>query len=79
MPQGAYYVLVDISEFGYDDDLKFCEDLAAIVGVGAVPGSSFFKNGAVKNYIRLHFAKKEETLLEALSRLKTVREKLLKK
>ncbi len=78
VPQGAYYVLVDISEFGYDDDLKFCEDLAAVVGVGAVPGSSFFKNGSVKNYIRLHFAKKDETLLEALDRLKTVREKLCK-
>ena len=38
-PEGAYYVLLDISEFGYDSDLKFCEDLARLVGVGAVPGS----------------------------------------
>ncbi len=43
VPQGAYYVLMDISEFGYDSDLKFCEELAAKVGVGAVPGSSFFR------------------------------------
>ncbi|MDE7232508.1 MAG: aminotransferase class I/II-fold pyridoxal phosphate-dependent enzyme, partial [Lachnospiraceae bacterium] len=42
-PQGAYYVLVDISEFGYESDLLFCEDLARKVGVGAVPGSSFFR------------------------------------
>lgn len=42
-PEGAYYVLLDISEFGYDSDLQFCEDLAREVGVGAVPGSSFFR------------------------------------
>ena len=39
VPQGAYYVMMDISEFGYDSDLEFCEDLASKVGVGAVPGS----------------------------------------
>ena len=37
VPQGAYYVMMDISEFGYDSDLKFCEDLASKVGVGAYP------------------------------------------
>ena len=42
-PQGAYYVLMDISEYGYDDDEEFCIDLASKVGVGAVPGSSFFR------------------------------------
>ena len=42
-PQGAYYVLVDISEFGATSDLEFCEFLAREVGVAAVPGSSFFK------------------------------------
>jgi len=67
-PQGAYYVLVDISEFGYDDDNEFCVDLAKRVGVGAVPGSSFFKEN-VNNYIRFHFAKKDDTLIEALNRL----------
>ncbi|MBQ3775738.1 MAG: aminotransferase class I/II-fold pyridoxal phosphate-dependent enzyme [Ruminobacter sp.] len=76
VPQGAYYVLVDISEFDYDDDLKFCEDLASVVGVGAVPGSSFFKDGKLKQYIRLHFAKKDETLIEALDRLSSIRDKL---
>ena len=43
-PQGAYYVMLDISEFGFADDLEFCEILARDVGVGAVPGSSFFRD-----------------------------------
>ena len=71
-PEGAYYVMLDISEFGYESDLKFCEDLAERVGVGAVPGSSFFKE-PVNHLIRLHFAKKEETLREALDRLSGLR------
>lgn len=71
-PEGAYYVLMDISEFGYDSDLKFCEDLARLVGVGAVPGSSFFRE-PVNHLIRFHFAKKDETLLEALNRLESLR------
>lgn len=75
VPQGAYYVLADISEFGYDSDLEFCEDLAAKVGVGAVPGSSFFKED-VRHLIRFHFAKKESTLQEALSRLMKMRERI---
>ncbi len=68
IPQGAYYVMVDISEYGYDSDVAFCEDLAKTVGVGAVPGSSFFHDD-VNNLIRLHFAKNDSTLEEALDRL----------
>lgn len=67
-PQGAYYVLVDIREFGYADDEEFCVDLAKKVGVGAVPGSSFFRED-VNHLIRLHFAKQDQTLTEALDRL----------
>lgn len=74
-PEGAYYVLLDISEYGYDDDLRFCEDLARKVGVGAVPGSSFFRDPE-NRYIRLHFAKKEETLTEALNRLEDMKKKM---
>lgn len=66
---------MDISEFGYDSDLKFCEELAAKVGVGAVPGSSFFRE-PVNHLIRLHFAKKDETLNDALNRLETLRRKI---
>lgn len=71
-PQGAYYVLMDISEFGYKDDNEFCVDLASKVGVGAVPGSSFFRE-PVNHLIRFHFAKKDETLLAALDRLSTIK------
>lgn len=75
VPQGAYYVMIDISEFGYDNDEKFCEDLIERVGVGAVPGSSFFHEPE-NRYIRLHFAKKKETLQEALNRLQSIHEKM---
>lgn len=71
-PQGAYYVLVDISEFGYDSDEQFCLDLAEKVGVGAVPGSSFFKED-VKHLIRFHFTKQDDTLTEALNRLADIK------
>lgn len=70
-PQGAYYVLLDISEYGWKSDLEFCDALAQKVGVGAVPGSSFFKED-VNNLIRFHFAKKDETLTEALNRLEKI-------
>ncbi|OAV71191.1 Methionine aminotransferase [Bacteroidales bacterium Barb4] len=68
VPQGAYYIMADISEFGVTDDLKFCEWLAQEIGVAAVPCSSFFKNN-VNHLIRFHFAKNIETLAEALKRL----------
>ena len=74
-PEGAYYVLVDISEFGYDSDLEFCEVMAREVGVAAVPGSGFFRE-PVNNLIRFHFAKKDETLCEALNRLGSLRERI---
>ena len=75
VPQGAYYILMDISEFGFDSDLEFCEVLARDVGVGAVPGSSFFRE-PVNHLIRFHFAKRDETLCAALNRLETIRKKI---
>mgnify|MGYP000229413796 CR=1 FL=1 len=71
-PQGAYYVLMDISRYGYKSDLEFCEMLARDVGVGAVPGSSFFRED-VNHLIRFHFAKKDGTLHEALNRLEKLK------
>lgn len=71
-PQGAYFVMADISSFGYDDDTRFCIDLAEKVGVGAVPGSSFFREN-INNMIRFHFAKREETLIDALNRLEKIK------
>jgi len=75
-PQGAYYVMVDITDFGYKDDYEFCVDLASKVGVGAVPGSSFFRED-INNYVRFHFAKQDATLNDALNRLEKI--KILKK
>jgi aminotransferase len=74
VPQGAYYVLVDISEFGAKSDIEFCEWMAKEVGVAAVPGSSFFKED-VNHFIRFHFAKNIETLTEALKRLENIKKK----
>ncbi len=78
IPQGAYYVMVDISEFGATDDVAFCEWLAEAVGVAAVPGSSFFR-GDVNHLIRFHFAKNMDTLAEALERLGKIYEKAKEK
>ena len=75
VPQGAYYILIDISEFGYESDLEFAEILARNVGVGTVPGSSFFREPE-NRYVRIHFAKKNETLNEALNRLSDMRKKI---
>ena len=71
-PEGAYYVLMDISPFGYADDTQFCYWLAEEVGIAAVPGSSFFSE-PVNHLIRLNFAKQEETLREAGERLLNLR------
>jgi aminotransferase len=67
-PEGAYYVMIDISEFGWGDDIAFCEWMAREIGVAAVPGSSFFHE-PVNHLVRLHFAKKPETLESAGERL----------
>ncbi len=74
-PEGAYYIMVDISEFGWKDDVAFCEWLARDVGVAAVPGSSFFHE-PVRHLIRFHFAKRTETLVAAGERLLQLREKV---
>lgn len=74
-PEGAYYVLMDISRFGYENDEQFCIDLAQKVGVAAVPGSSFFKED-VHHLIRFHFAKQDETLKQALERLADIHTRL---
>jgi aspartate/methionine/tyrosine aminotransferase len=68
VPEGAYYVLVDIQKFGKESNTAFCEWLIKEIGVAAVPGSSFFREN-VHRYIRFHFAKKEETLIKAGKRL----------
>lgn len=70
-PQGAYYVMVDISPFGYGDDMEFCRFLTREIGVAAVPGSSFYppSDDVPQHWIRMHFAKRIQTLEEAGKRL----------
>ena len=70
-PQGAYYVMVNIDEFGYKSDEEFAKKLIKDVGVAAVPGSSFFKEDN-NSYVRFHFAKSEGVLEEALNRLSKI-------
>lgn len=74
-PQGAYYIMVDISHFNFASDTEFCEELAKKVGVGAVPGSAFFRED-INRYMRLHFAKSEDTLYEALNHLQDIYKKM---
>lgn len=70
-PEGAYYVMVDISQFGIASDNEFAEKLIKEVGVAGVPGSSFFKED-VNQYIRFHYAKKPQTLERALEKLQHI-------
>lgn len=74
VPQGAYYVMCDISSFGFKDDVIMCRHLVEEIGVAAVPGSSFFSDAADgRNLIRFCFAKKTETLQAAGERLQKLR------
>lgn len=69
-PYGAYYALADISEFGFEDDVKFTEFLVKDIGVAVVPGSSFYKNPADGHrYVRFCFSRRQETLQAARNRL----------
>jgi len=68
-PLGAYYIMTDISTFGFADDVEFARYLVKDVGVAAVPGSSFYKTAAGRTKLRFCFCKKDETLAEADRRL----------
>ncbi len=77
-PQGAYFVLADIAPFlkKGQSDVDFCLEMAQKVGVACVPGTSFFNEDGINNIVRVHFAKKDDTLNEALERLSRIREKM---
>ena len=77
-PQGAYFVLADIAPFlkPGQSDVDFCLEMAQKVGVACVPGTSFFNETGINNIVRVHFAKKDDTLNEALERLSTIKEKM---
>jgi len=74
LPRGAYYVMTDISTFGFADDLAFTKYLVSEIGVAAVPGSSFYRDprdGAQQ--VRFAFCKRDETLDEAGIRLRKLK------
>ena len=74
VPKGAYYIMCDISDFGFPNDVAFTRFLVEEIGVGAVPGSSFFANPADgAHLIRFCFAKRPETLVTAGERLQRLR------
>ena len=69
-PRGAYYIMTDISAFGFPDDLAFAKYLVKEIGVAAVPGSSFYQNPADgRTHLRFTFCKKESTFQAAAERL----------
>ncbi len=75
-PRGAYYVMTDISAFGFANDLEFAKYLVKEIGVAAVPGSSFYrdpKDGAQQ--VRFAFCKKDATLDEAAKRLRKLKKR----
>jgi aminotransferase len=73
-PQGAYYVLCDISHLGFTDDVAFVSHLIDEAGIAAVPGSSFFSNpGRGRGIVRFCFCKTQETLIEAGRRLEKIK------
>ena len=76
-PEGTYFVLADIAPYlkKGQSDVEFCEEMTKKVGVAAVPGSSFFRED-INNIVRLHFAKKDETLYAALDRLADLKTKM---
>jgi len=76
-PRGAYYIMTDISEFGFPDDITFARHLVTDVGVASVPGSSFYRDAASgRSKVRFCFCKKEETLSAAEERLAALKTRL---
>ncbi|HXX71974.1 MAG TPA: aminotransferase class I/II-fold pyridoxal phosphate-dependent enzyme [Candidatus Acidoferrum sp.] len=73
-PRGAYYIMTDISAFGFPDDVAFARYLVKEIGVAAVPGSSFYRNPADgRTHLRFTFCKKESTFQAAAERLSKLR------
>jgi aminotransferase len=73
-PHGAYYIMADISAFGFPNDVEFSRHLVKEVGVSCVPGSSFYRDPASgAQQVRFTYCKKDSTLDEALRRLGKLR------
>jgi aminotransferase len=74
-PEGAYFVMLDVTPFGYSSDIEFAHWMTQQIGVAPVPGSSFFAPGE-NRYVRLNFAKNPATLHAAGERLLKLKEYL---
>jgi aminotransferase len=73
-PKGAYYIMTDVSSFGFADDVAFARYLVTEIGVASVPGSSFYRDPASgRAKLRFCFCKKEDTLKAADERLSRLR------
>jgi aminotransferase len=77
VPRGAYYIMTDISAFGFPDDVAFARFLVKEIGVACVPGSSFYRNPADgSKQVRFAFCKTDKTLDAAAERLSKLRAKI---
>jgi aminotransferase len=73
-PDGAYYIMTDISDFGFENDLKFTRYLVQDIGVAVVPGSSFYRRPELgAQQVRFCYCKRDETLAAAAERLRKLR------
>ncbi|MEK7832572.1 MAG: aminotransferase class I/II-fold pyridoxal phosphate-dependent enzyme, partial [Acidobacteriota bacterium] len=73
-PDGAYYIITDISGFGFENDIKFTQHLIRELGVAVVPGSSFYRRPELgAQQVRFCYCKKDETLEAAAERLRKLR------
>ncbi|HXG86456.1 MAG TPA: aminotransferase class I/II-fold pyridoxal phosphate-dependent enzyme [Pyrinomonadaceae bacterium] len=73
-PEGAYYVMCDIADFGFADDIEFTKYLIREIGVAVVPASSFYHDKSLgAQQVRFCFCKKDETLHSAAERLSKLR------
>jgi N-succinyldiaminopimelate aminotransferase len=73
-PAGTYFAQADIRTLGFEDDVDFCRELPARVGVAAIPTSAFYRNRAEgRHLVRFAFCKTDATLDEAIRRLKGLR------
>jgi aminotransferase len=77
LPDGAYYIMTDISAFGFNNDVEFTKHLIREVGVACVPGSSFYSVPSLgQQQVRFCFCKKDETLHAAADRLSKLKSRL---
>lgn len=73
-PDGAYYIIADISDFGFEDDLQFTRHLVQNIGVAVVPGSSFYRRPELgAQQVRFCYCKRDETLVAAAEKLQKLR------